>query len=151
MRSNFFPPMQNPKKPNNAEEHALYLTNALSGESENANALLMFQNAPPSDSLLLAGEQSFPNVIQSSNFFLYRTLISSHIQNSPHRFLPASPGFPLLVFGLDAEEVDDAPEAAAVMAANLCLARSSPDSAALTYHLLDSKGSRRQPMPISVK
>ena len=79
-------------------------------------------------------------------------LISSHvIQNSPHRFLPDSPGFPLLVFDLDAEEADDAPEAAAVMAANLCFARSSPDSAALTYHLLDSKGSRRQPMPISVK
>lgn len=76
--------------------------------------------------------------------------MSSHIQNSPHRFFPESPVFPLLVPGLDAE-TDDAPEAAAVMAANLCLARSSPDSAALTYHLLDSRGSRRQPMPISVK
>ena len=111
----------------------------------------MFQNATPSDSFLPAGEHSFPNVIQSSHVSLYRTLISSPIQNSPHRFFPDSPGFPLLVFGLDAEEVDDAPEAAAVMAANLCLARSSPDSAALTYHLLDSKGSRRHPMPISVK
>lgn len=100
---------------------------------------------------LFAEEQSFQDIIQSTPFPLYRALISSRIQNSPHRFLPDSPGFPPLVFGLDAEEADDAPEAAAVMAANLCLARSSPDSAALTYHLLDSRGSRRQPMPISVK
>jgi hypothetical protein len=43
------------------------------------------------------------------------------------------------------------PLAAARMAANLCFARSSPASAALTYQTLASRGSRRVPMPISVK
>ncbi len=43
------------------------------------------------------------------------------------------------------------PEAAARMAARRCFARSSPESAALTYQTLASRGSRRQPMPISVK
>ena len=102
---------------------------------------------------LFAGEQSFQNITQpttSSSFSLCETLVSVQIQNSPHRFFPVSPVFPLLVPGLDAE-ADEAPEAAAVMAANLSLARSSPDSAALTYHLFDSRGSRRQPIPISVK
>ena len=43
------------------------------------------------------------------------------------------------------------PAAAARMAAIRCLARSSPLSAARTYQTLASSGSRRQPMPDSVK
>lgn len=44
-----------------------------------------------------------------------------------------------------------APSAAALIVAMRCLALSSPWSAALTYHTLASRGSRWQPMPISVK
>lgn len=43
------------------------------------------------------------------------------------------------------------PLAAARMALSLCLARSSPASAALTYQTLASRMSLLQPMPISVK
>ena len=43
------------------------------------------------------------------------------------------------------------PDAAARIAAIRCFARSSPSSAALTYQTLASRGSRRQPIPISVK
>ena len=43
------------------------------------------------------------------------------------------------------------PDAAARIAAIRCFALSSPWSAAFTYHTLASRGSLRQPMPISVK
>lgn len=52
---------------------------------------------------------------------------------------------------LEAAELGSTPEAAARIAAMRCLARSSPWSAALTYQTLASRGSRRHPMPISVK
>jgi len=78
-------------------------------------------------------------------------------QNNPHFFvaLLESPGFLLLLevvdFGAEAKDADEPPEAADEMAASRSFARSSPCSAACTYHLLDSIVSRRQPMPISVK
>lgn len=78
-------------------------------------------------------------------------------QNSPHFFvvLLESPVFLLLLdvldFGAEAKETEEPPEAADEMAASRSFARSSPWSAACTYHLLDSIVSRRQPMPISVK
>ena len=43
------------------------------------------------------------------------------------------------------------PDAAARIIANLCAAVSLPLSAARTYHMLASRGSLRQPIPISVK
>lgn len=78
-------------------------------------------------------------------------------QNSPHFFviLPESPVFLLapdeVDFCADVDEIEEPPEAADDMAANRSFARSSPFSAACTYHLFDSIVSRRQPMPISVK
>jgi hypothetical protein len=45
----------------------------------------------------------------------------------------------------------DWPDAAAWMMARRCFALSSPWSAALTYQTLASRGSRRHPIPISVK
>jgi hypothetical protein len=57
----------------------------------------------------------------------------------------------LLPFLGGATSIGVPPLAAARIAAMRCCARSSPASAALTYHTLASRGSRRHPMPISVK
>ncbi len=147
MHSNFFPPMQEPMTPI-MRRSTLSILQFSKPEIRKCKCFANVPKCHPVRHPLFPGEQT---IIHLTPFSLSRQLISFLIQNSPQRFFPDSPVFPLLVFDFDAEEADDAPEAAAVMAANLCLARSSPDSAAFTYHLLDSKGSRRQPMPISVK
>ena len=142
------------RKTNDAEKRASYLTNTPTrGVTENANAVLMLENTTPLYAGCSRGNSRSTTLCNQPPFSLSRIFTNPHIhiQNNPHRFFPASPVFPLLVPGFDTKVAEDAPEAAAVMAANLSLARSSPDSAALTYHRLDSKGSRRQPMPISVK
>jgi hypothetical protein len=70
---------------------------------------------------------------------------------------PAVFSFPLPVlftfgpFRGDTTSIGVPPLAAALMAASLCFARSSPASAAFTYHTLASRGSRLHPIPISVK
>ncbi len=51
----------------------------------------------------------------------------------------------------DTTSIGVPPLAAARIAANRTLARSSPESAAFTYQTLASRGSRRVPIPISVK
>lgn len=58
---------------------------------------------------------------------------------------------PLVSFARPVLGLSGSPVAAALMAARRCLALSSPWSAALTYQTLASRGSRLQPIPISVK
>lgn len=79
---------------------------------------------------------------------------NSHLFDLPFSsFPPTWPDWLFLIFppASGSEDLDVEPDAAARMAAMRCVARSSPWSAALTYHTLASSGSRRQPMPISVK
>lgn len=80
--------------------------------------------------------------------------VSDFPQKMPH-FLPFPPSFSLLPFSEELFRLCGGmfppPEAAARIAAIRCFARSSPWSAARTYQTFASRGSRRQPMPISVK
>lgn len=74
---------------------------------------------------------------------------SHHITTQLSSFAPVF--FFRLGFLGGATSIGIPPLAAARIAFNLCLARSSPASAALTYQTLASSMSRLHPIPISVK
>lgn len=78
--------------------------------------------------------------------------IQDHITTQSFSFGPlSSPDLLIFPFLAGPTSMGVPPLAAARIAARRCRARSSPASAALTYHTLASRGSRRHPMPISVK
>ncbi len=113
---------------------------------------------PPMHPILICNNLAMPFVANARFKGTKRCKCPNPIdQNNPHFFvvLLESAVFLLLFdvvdFGAETEEMDEPPDAADEMAASRSFARSSPCSAACTYHRLDSIVSRRQPMPISVK
>ena len=91
-----------------------------------------------------------PTIQKMPHFFLFLSSVSSSM---PLLFLFFLTGDGVLrVSGVvDFAGTAGPPDAAARIAAMRCLALSSPPSAALTYQTFASRGSRRHPMPISVK
>lgn len=77
-------------------------------------------------------------------------VLSAHITRQLSSFVPLFVFLRLCAFA-GPTSMGMPPLAAARMALSLCLARSSPASAALTYQTLASRMSLLQPMPISVK
>lgn len=77
-------------------------------------------------------------------------VLSVHITRQLSSFVPLFVFLRLWAFA-GPTSIGIPPLAAARMALSLCLARSSPASAALTYHTLASRMSLLQPIPISVK
>lgn len=77
-------------------------------------------------------------------------VLCDHITRQLSSFVPLFDFLRFWAFA-GATSIGVPPLAAARMAFSLCLARSSPASAALTYQTLASRISLLQPMPISVK
>ena len=78
--------------------------------------------------------------------------VINHITTQSFSFAPRLlPFTALMLLLLLVDTLTGSPTAAARMAASRCFARSSPLSAARTYHTFASSASRRQPIPISVK
>lgn len=77
-------------------------------------------------------------------------VLSDHITTQLSSFVPSFVFLRLWAFA-GPTSIGIPPLAAARIALSLCLARSSPASAALTYQTLASRMSLLQPIPISVK
>lgn len=93
----------------------------------------------------LGSAMSVPTDDPGRLFVLY-----AHITRQLSSFVPLFDFLRLWAFA-GPTSIGIPPLAAARMALSLCLARSSPASAALTYQTLASRMSLLQPIPISVK